>query len=74
MNEAQSFDNWIFNYESGQRHKHSQLLKEIKHEFSQRTKQQRRDRLDKDDTLSTKRVERSTKVRRRVATTQPQGT
>jgi len=67
-------DDWITNYESAQRTKHSKLLKEIKHEFTQRTKQQRRDRLDKDDTLSTKRVERSTKVRRRVATTQHQGT
>jgi len=46
MNEAQSFDNWIVNYESGQRHKHSKLLKEIKREFTQRTKQQRRDRLN----------------------------
>ena len=73
MDEAQSLDNWIVNYEASQRQKHSQFLKEIKHEFIERTKQQRRDRLNQVNTLSTKRVERSTKVRKRVATTQPQG-
>jgi len=73
MDEDQSLDNWIFNYESGQRHKHSQFLGTLKHEFIERTRQERIDRLNKDDTLSAKRVERSTKVRKRVATTQPQG-
>jgi len=46
MNDSQSFDNWIFNYESGQRTKHSKLLKEIKREFTQRTRQERIDRLN----------------------------
>jgi len=42
----EDLDNWIVNYEASQRQKHSQFLKEIKHEFIERTKQQRRDRLD----------------------------
>ena len=46
MNDSQSFDNWIFNYESAQRQKHAQFLKALKHEFVQRTRQQRRDRLN----------------------------
>ncbi len=42
----QSFNNWLYNYESAQKHKHANFLKELKHEFTQRTRQQRRDRLD----------------------------
>jgi len=74
MDEDQSLDNWIFNHESAQRKKHSQFLKDLKHEFTQRTIQQRRDRLDLIDQGEVPRVERSTKVRRRVATTKHQGT
>jgi len=46
MDEAQSLDNWIVNYEASQRHKHQLFLKALKHEFTQRTTQQRRDRLN----------------------------
>jgi len=46
MDEAQSLDNWIVNYEASQRHKHQLFLKALKNEFSKITQQQRRDRLD----------------------------
>ena len=42
----EDLDNWIVNYESEQRQKHSQFLKEIKREFIERTRQRRRDRLN----------------------------
>ena len=73
MDEAQSLDNWIVNYESGQRHKHSQFLGNLKHEFIERTTQQNRDRLNENNPLSAKRVERFTRVKRRIATTKHQG-
>jgi len=44
MDEAQSLDNWIVNYEASQRHKHQLFLKALKNEFSKITQQQRRDR------------------------------
>jgi putative component of toxin-antitoxin plasmid stabilization module len=46
MNDSQSFDNWITNYEASQRHKHQLFLKALKNEFSKITQQQRRDRLN----------------------------
>ena len=74
MDEAQSLDNWIVNYESGQRHKHSQFLGNLKHEFIERTRQQNRDRLDLIDQGEVPRLGSFTKVRRRIATTSHQGT
>ncbi len=50
MNDSQSFDNWIVNYQTLQRQKYAQFLKDLKHEFSQRTSQQRRDRLNQINT------------------------
>jgi len=46
MNEAQSLDDWIANYELLQRQKYAQFLQNIKYEFANRTSQQKRDRLD----------------------------
>jgi len=39
-------DDWITNYELTQKQKHAQFLQNIKNEFSQRTRQRRRDRLN----------------------------
>jgi len=76
MNEPQSLDNWIFNYESAQKHKHQLFLKALKHEFIERTTQQRRDRDDRVNqinTTSTEGMERTAKVRRGRPTAQHQG-
>ena len=39
-------DDWIATYQLVQRQKYAKFLQDIKHEFSQITQQQRRDRLD----------------------------
>jgi hypothetical protein len=44
--DCQATDNWIANYQAEQRQKQQQFLRAVKHEFLERTAQQRRDRLN----------------------------
>jgi len=64
MDEDQSLDNWIVNYESGQRHKHSQFLGTLKHEFIERTRQRRRDRANENNQAQIQGLQLQTSSRR----------